>query len=131
MYYIKYLDMFRAILCSFSGSQNCIFTTSGIVTLCKRPCSAPVESGLQSALNRLQRMMIPDVVKMQFWPPEDEHIIVRNISSYLMKYIYYRIKELCIKLVIKTSLYYDSRSENHQITILCFKIKVIFYLNTQ
>jgi hypothetical protein len=24
MYYIKYLDMFRAILCSFSGGQNCI-----------------------------------------------------------------------------------------------------------
>ena len=27
----------------------------------------------------------------------------------------YRIKELCIKLVIKTSLYYDARSEKHQI----------------
>jgi hypothetical protein len=29
--------------------------------------------------------------------------------------MYYRIKELCIKLVIKTSLYYDARSEKHQI----------------
>jgi hypothetical protein len=46
MYYIKYLDMFRAILCSSSGGQNCIFTASGIVTLCERPYSAPVESGL-------------------------------------------------------------------------------------
>jgi hypothetical protein len=46
MYYIKYLDMFRAILCSSSGGQNCIFTASGIVTLCEWPCSAPVESGL-------------------------------------------------------------------------------------
>jgi hypothetical protein len=27
------------------------FTASGIVTLCERPCSAPVESGLQSARN--------------------------------------------------------------------------------
>jgi hypothetical protein len=27
----------------------------------------------------------------------------------------YRIKELCIKLVIETSLYYDVRSEKHQI----------------
>jgi hypothetical protein len=44
MYYIKYLDMFRAILCSSSGGQNCIFTASVIVT---RPCSAPVESGLK------------------------------------------------------------------------------------
>jgi hypothetical protein len=30
--------------------------------------------------------------------------------------MYYRIKKLCIKLVIKTSLYYDARSEKHQIT---------------
>ena len=29
---------------------NCIITTSGIVTVCKRPYSMPVESGLQSAL---------------------------------------------------------------------------------
>jgi hypothetical protein len=42
MDYIKYLDMFRAILCSSSGDQNCIFTASGIVTLCERPCSAQV-----------------------------------------------------------------------------------------
>jgi hypothetical protein len=41
--------MFRAILCSSSGGENCIFTAYGIVTL---PCSAPFESGLQSALNR-------------------------------------------------------------------------------
>jgi hypothetical protein len=44
MYYIKYLDMFRAILCSSSGGQNCIFTASGIITLYEWPCSAPVES---------------------------------------------------------------------------------------
>jgi hypothetical protein len=30
----------------------CIITASGIVTLCKRPYSTPVKSGLQSALNR-------------------------------------------------------------------------------
>jgi hypothetical protein len=29
--------MFRALLCSSSGGQNCIFTASGIVTLCERP----------------------------------------------------------------------------------------------
>jgi len=27
---------------------NCIITDSGVVTLCERPCSMPVESGLQS-----------------------------------------------------------------------------------
>ena len=31
---------------------NCIITASGIVTLCKRPYNMPVESKLQSALNR-------------------------------------------------------------------------------
>jgi hypothetical protein len=48
MYYITILDMFWAILCSSSGGQNCIVTASGIVTLCKRPYSSPVESGLLS-----------------------------------------------------------------------------------
>jgi hypothetical protein len=38
-----------------------------------------------SALHgRLQRMMIPDAVKMQFCPPEDDHSIARNMSRYLM-----------------------------------------------
>ena len=33
-----------------------------------------------------------------------------------MEHIYcYRIKELCINLVIETSLYYDARSEKHQV----------------
>jgi hypothetical protein len=80
MYYIRYLDMFRAILCSSSGGQNCIFTASGIVNLCERPYSAPVESGLQSS----KRVTIPDAVKIQFRPPEDEHSIARNMSRYLM-----------------------------------------------
>jgi hypothetical protein len=61
MYYTKYLDMFRAILCSSSGGQNCIFTASVIFTLCERLYSAPVESGLQS-----QRVAIPDAVKYNF-----------------------------------------------------------------
>jgi len=39
--------MFRAVLCSSSGGEIGIIT-SGIVTLCKRPYSMPVESGLQS-----------------------------------------------------------------------------------
>ena len=36
----------------FRRSDYCIITAPGIVTLCKRPYSTPVESGLQSALNR-------------------------------------------------------------------------------
>jgi hypothetical protein len=64
--------MFRAILCSSSGGQNCISKASGIVTLYERPCTAPVESGLQ-------RVTIPDAEEIQFWPPEDEHNIARNM----------------------------------------------------
>jgi hypothetical protein len=48
--------------------SNCIVTASGIVTLCKQPYSVPVESGLESALNRctVQRVTIPDAVTIQF-----------------------------------------------------------------
>jgi hypothetical protein len=42
--------MFRAIVCSSSGGQNCISTVSGIVTLYERPCIAPVESGLPTLM---------------------------------------------------------------------------------
>ena len=42
---------------------NCIITASGIVTLCKRPDSMPVESGLYG---RLQRVKIPETVIIQF-----------------------------------------------------------------
>jgi hypothetical protein len=52
MYYIKYLDMFRAILCSSSGGQNCISTASGIVTVC-------------ALHGRSQRVTIPDAVEIQ------------------------------------------------------------------
>jgi hypothetical protein len=55
-----------------------------------------------------------------------------------MLYIYYRIKELCIKLVIKTSLYYDARSEKHQmssklnvINLWCIKLPAEMVDNTQ
>jgi len=57
--------MFRAVLCSSSGGQ--IITASVIFTLCKRPYSMPVESGLTGVLyGRLQRVTIPDAVIIQF-----------------------------------------------------------------
>jgi len=61
--------MFRAIPCSSSGGSNCIVTASAIVTLRKQLFSAPVESGLQSALNRYTEWLlvtIPDAVTIQF-----------------------------------------------------------------
>jgi len=47
---------------------NCVITASGIVTLCKRPYSMPVESGLSTGIlyGRLQRVTIPDAVIIQF-----------------------------------------------------------------
>jgi hypothetical protein len=66
---------------------------------------------------RLQRVTIPEAVTIQFGPPEDEHNIARSMPKIIRQYIYYRIKELCIKLVIETSLYYDARSEKHQTTM--------------
>ena len=51
--------------------SNCIITASGIVTVCKRPYSMPVESGLSPLstgilYGRLQRVTIPDAVIIQF-----------------------------------------------------------------
>jgi len=65
---------------------NCIITASGIVTLCKRPYSTPVESGLnRSVLN--QRTARPftesDDTRGRnntICPPEDEHSTARNRS---------------------------------------------------
>ena len=50
---------------------NCIITVSGIVTLCKRPYSTPVESGLSPfstgvLYGSLQRVTIPEAVIIQF-----------------------------------------------------------------
>jgi len=43
---------------------NCFTAASGIVTLCKRPYSMPVESGI--LYGRLQRVTIPDAAVIQF-----------------------------------------------------------------
>ena len=43
---------------------NCITAASVIVTLCKRPYNMPVESGLQSALNR--RTLVSKEVNKQY-----------------------------------------------------------------
>ena len=47
---------------------NCIITASGIVTICKRPYSTPVESPLSTGVlyGRLQRVTIPHAVIIQF-----------------------------------------------------------------
>ena len=64
---------------------NCIITASGIVTLCKRPYSMPVESGLQSALYRL--FTESDDTRgcnNTICPPEDEQGTARNMLRIIM-----------------------------------------------
>jgi len=63
---------------------NFIITASGIVILCKRPYSMPVESGLQFALNR--RTVRPFTenddttgCNNTICPPEDEQGTARNM----------------------------------------------------
>jgi len=70
-------------------SSNCIITTSGIITLCKWPYSTPVESGLQSAINR--RIIRPFTesddtrcCNNTVCPPEDEHSTARNMLRIIM-----------------------------------------------
>jgi len=65
---------------------NCIITASGIVTLCKRPYSTPVDSG---ALNR--RTVGPFTASDDtrccnntICPPEDKQGIARNMSRIIM-----------------------------------------------
>jgi hypothetical protein len=42
---------------------------------------SPLSTG--ALYGRSQRVTIPDAVKIQFRPPEDEHSIARNMSRYL------------------------------------------------
>ena len=66
---------------------NCFITASGIVTLCKRPYSMPVESGLQSALNRHTVRLFTESdddtrgCNNTICPPEDEQGTARNIRG--------------------------------------------------
>jgi len=68
---------------------NCIITDAGIVTLCKRQYSMPVESGLQSALNRHTVRPFTEtddtrVCNNTICPPEDEQGTARNMLRIIM-----------------------------------------------
>ena len=68
---------------------NCIIIASGIVTLCERPYSMPVESGLQSAVNRRTVRLSTEsddtrCCNNTICPPEDEHSTARNMSGIIM-----------------------------------------------
>jgi len=81
--------MFRAVICLSSGGQNYIITATGIVTLCKQPYSMPVESGLQSALNRHTVRLFIESDDTRgcnniICPPEDEQGTARNMLRVVM-----------------------------------------------
>jgi len=68
---------------------NCIITASGIVTVCKRPCSMPVENGLQSALNRHTVRPFTESDDTRgcnniICPPEHEEGTARNMLRIIM-----------------------------------------------
>jgi len=68
---------------------NCIITASGIVTLCKRPYSMPIEGGLQSALNRHTVRLFTEsddtrCFNNKMFPPEDEQGTARNMLRIIM-----------------------------------------------
>jgi len=70
---------------------NCItrITASGIVTLCKRPYRMPVESGLQSDLNRHTVRPFTEsddtiVCNNTICPPEDEQGNALNMLRIIM-----------------------------------------------
>jgi hypothetical protein len=81
-YYISYIDIFRAITCSSSGGTNSI-----LQHLVYHSVWALFESGVHfhTAHNTVaHREWHTRCCKIKFEPPEDEHIIARNISRHLM-----------------------------------------------
>jgi hypothetical protein len=107
-------DILSSIMLIFRRS-NCIITASGIVTLYKGLYSTPVESGLiplSTGLlySRLQRVTIPDVVIIKFDLLKMSMVMLETCRGLKCNIYCYRIKELFVKLVIESSLYYDARS---------------------
>ena len=65
-------------------TTNCIITADDIVTLCKQPYRMPVESGLQSALNRHTLRLFTEGDDTRgcgdtICPPADEQRAARNM----------------------------------------------------
>ena len=72
------------------GRKNCIHTASGILALCKRLHSTPVESRLrESALNQYTVQPFTESEDTRrcvntIFPPEDGHVNARNMSRIIV-----------------------------------------------
>ena len=80
--------MFRAVPCSSSGGQIVLLQPL-VSSLCIRPYTMPVESGLQSALNRhtVRPFTESDDTRgcnNTVFPPEDEQGTARNMLRIIM-----------------------------------------------
>ena len=80
--------MFRAVPCSSSGGQNVLLQPL-VSPLYRRPYSMPVESGLQSALNRHTVRLFTESNDTRgcnntICPPEDEQGTARNMLRIIM-----------------------------------------------
>jgi len=80
--------MFRAVPCSSSGGQIVLLHPL-VSSLCKRPYSMPVESGLQSTLNRHTVRLFTESDDTRgcnntICPPEDEQGTARNMLRIVM-----------------------------------------------
>ena len=62
---------------------NCIITASGIVTVCKRPYSMPVESGLHT-VRPFTESDNTRGCNNTIYPPEDEQGTARNMLMIVM-----------------------------------------------
>jgi len=66
---------------------NCIHTASGILALCKRLYSTPVESGLCRVLRTVQPFTESEDTRCcvnTICPPEDGHVNARNMSRIIV-----------------------------------------------
>ena len=115
--------MFRAVPCLLFSGRKIVFLQPLVSSL-------SVNGRTVCRLRALNRCMVRPFTESDdtwccnntIWPREDEHSTAWNMSRIIMWHIYcYRIKELCIKLVIETSLYYDARSEKHQTVFHVFQ----------
>ena len=119
--YTTLLNMFGAARCSSSGGPivspqplvSSPSVNSRTICRCRGDCS-PLSTCILYGC--LQRVTIPEAVVIQ--------LVLLRMSSVLLEtcwgYICCKIKELCIKLVIWKSLYYDARSEKHQTFLIIF-----------
>jgi hypothetical protein len=82
--------MFWAIPCSSSGGQNCIFTASGIVTLCEQPYSSPVyiQYTYRLLVSRYVYSIVTEADCKAFWPA---HVCICHSSLSCAAAICYRL----------------------------------------